>query len=609
MSRPAKIFRWRAVGPLLLCLVILVVLWLIFADSIVRAQAESNLSEMLGTEVDIGSLRIREADAAVDLGELAIADPRNPNRNLLEAGTITLDLDPIPLAEKKIVIEELKLSGLRLLTVRKTPARPADPNSPAGRLLRETGQWARDKFQFPKLALARIDSLKSLVLQPGQLGSVKAATAFAGKVDSTKDAFEQSLAGLQLKPLLDSSTALANRLAKADPRKLGVAGARDAATEVQKAVDRLKQARTRLASLELVAKTSLAGLQQGIAEVEAARQRDYGLAMGLLELPSFDAPKIGASLFGQQSTDYFQQALYYARIAQRYVPAGLQPWNRPGPKRARSAGTTVEFPKLKEYPRFLLRKGKIDLATGSTAQDLFTASFGGITSQPELYGHPATLVASGRLGGDSPVAVELSGLSRHFGKIPTDSVQARVRGVNVPAIPFPGLPFAVNPGRSTVGFAFSLSGDRIAGAWEIASDQATWSSDTGRLQSASLVESTVWRVVSGLSQLRVRAELRGTIDAPTLSVTSNLDDAIADRLRGLAGEALAKGERKAREAVDGLVNQQITALRGKVTGFSGQIGDRLPAERGQLDSAQKALETELKRLAGAATGGIRLPKL
>lgn len=609
MSQRLKLFRWRAVGPLLLFLVLLVVLWIVFADSFVRSQAESSLSEILGTEVDIGSLRIREADAAVDIGDLAIADPRNPNRDLVQAGTITLDLDPVPLAEKKILVDQLRLSGLRFFTSRKAPARPANPNSPAGRLLGETEQWARDKFQFPKLALGRIDSLKSLVLQPDQLGSVKAVKAFTGTVDSTRDAFEQSLAGLQLRPLLDSSTALANRLAKTDPKRLGVTGAREAVDEVQKALDRLKQAKARLASLEQSARTSLGALQQGLSEVDAARQRDYAFAEGLLDLPSFDAPNIGASLFGQQSTDYFQQALYYARIVQRYVPPGLQPWNRPGPTRTRLAGTTVEFPKLKEYPRFLLQKGQIDLATGSAAQNLFKASFGGITSQPELYGRPATLSGSGRLGGDSPVALELSGLSRHFGTAPTDSIAARVRGVTLPVIPIPGLPFAVNPGKSTVGLAFSLAGDRLAGAWEITSDQASWVSDTARLQTASLVENTVWRVVSGLSRLRVRAELGGTVESPTLRVSSNLDDAIAERLRGLAGEALAKAEQKARDAVDGLVDHQITAIRERVNGLSAQLADRLPVERGQLDTAQKSLETELKRLAGSATGGIRLPKL
>lgn len=608
-DRRFRIFRWRAVGPLLLFLLILVVLWILFADRIARREAASNLSETLGTEVDIASLRIREADAAVDIGGLAIADPRDRMRNLIEAGTITVDLDPVPLTEKKIVIDQLRLSGLRFLTGRKTPARPADPNSPAGKLLRETEQWVQDKFQFPKLALGRIDTVKSLVLNPEQLGTVKAAKTLLGTVDSTRDAFEQGLAALELKSLVDSSTALANQLAKTDPKTLGLTGVRNSVTSVQKAIDRIKQAKGSLQTLEQTAKSSLGELQKGLQDVNAARLKDYAFARGLLQLPSLDAPDIGASLFGQQSTDYFQQALYYAKIVQRYVPPGLQPWNRPGPKRTRLAGTTVEFPKEKEYPRFLLRQGDIDLALGSAAQNTFKASFAGITSQPALLGRPATLVARGRVGGDSPVSIDLSAMSRHFGSSPRDSLVARVAGVSLPAIPFPGLPFSVSPGKSTLGFGFSLAGDRLTGMWEISSDQVAWKADSARLQGASLVESTVWRVISGLSELQVRAELGGTIDKPTLKVRSNLDDAIATRLQGLVGEELAKAEQKARAAVDQLVSQQVAALDTKVNELQSQALARLPVERGQLDGAQQQLEAQLKRLAGAATGGLKLPKL
>ncbi|HSB55585.1 MAG TPA: TIGR03545 family protein [Gemmatimonadales bacterium] len=608
MKKRFKIFRWKAVGPLLLFLLILVVLWVIFADTIARVQAEDELSSTLGTEVDIGSLRIREADAAVDIGDLAIADPRDRMKNLFEAGTITVDVDPLPLAEKKIIIDQVKLSGLRFLTPRKTPARPADPNSPAGRLLAETRAWAREKFQFPKLALGRIDTVKSLVLNPEELGTVKAAKTFLGSVDSTRTAFEKSLGDLQIKQLVDSSTALATQLARTDPKTLGIAGVKTTITTVQKTIDRIKRTRSRLDTLQLTAKNSLGSLQQGLADVNAARLKDYAFAKGLLQLPSFASPDIGASLFGQQSTDYFQQALYYARIAEKYIPPGLQPWNRPGPKRTRMSGTTVEFPKMKEYPRFLLRQGDIDLALGAQEQNAFKATFANLTSQPALLGQPATLSASGRIAGDNPISVNIGALSRHFGNAPKDSLLAQVGGVKLPAFPFPGLPFAVNPGRSTLGLGFTLAGNRIAGSWEIASDQVSWQADSTRLKSASLVESTVWRVISGLTQLRVRAELGGTVESPTLKVSSNLDDAIAARLQGLVGEELAKAEAKARAAVDKLVDQQVAVLQTKVNELQTQALARLPVERGQLDDVQKQLEAQVKRLAGSVTGGIQLPK-
>ena len=171
----------------------------------------------------------------------------------------------------------------------------------------------------------------------------------------------------------------------------------------------------------------------------------------------------------------------------------------------------------------------------------------------------------------------------------------------------PGMPFSVDPGKGDVALAFSLSGDRLAGTWEITSSKASWVGDSAQLKGASLVEKTVWQVVSGLSELHVRAELGGTIESPTLKVSSNLDAAVAARLKGLASEALAKGEARARQAVDTLVDKQIAQLHTQVDGLSSQLTSQLPVEKGKLDGSQRQLQAELKKLAGGALGGFKLP--
>ena len=219
MSARLRIFRWRAIGPLLFFLALLVVLWILFADAIARRQSAEALSDLLGTEVDIGRLRIREADAALELGGLAIADPRDSSRNLLEAAELALDLDPVALAEKKVVIDRVALTGLQFLTRRERPARRVAADGATAQLMRQADAWAREKFNFPSIALGRLDTLKQLALDPGQLGTIKAVRGVAGRLDSiatgTRHRVEQIAAG----SLVDSATALANRLAAVDPTK------------------------------------------------------------------------------------------------------------------------------------------------------------------------------------------------------------------------------------------------------------------------------------------------------------------------------------------------------------------------------------------------------
>ena len=50
-----KIFRWKAIGPLLLLFVILGMLMWIFAEPVARQTTEEASSELLGTQVDVGS--------------------------------------------------------------------------------------------------------------------------------------------------------------------------------------------------------------------------------------------------------------------------------------------------------------------------------------------------------------------------------------------------------------------------------------------------------------------------------------------------------------------------------------------------------------------------
>jgi hypothetical protein len=188
-------------------------------------------------------------------------------------------------------------------------------------------------------------------------------------------------------------------------------------------------------------------------------------------------------------------------------------------------------------------------------------------------------------------------------------VTLRLTDIELPAIEVEGVPFTLTPGRGTVGFAFAMSGERIAGTWTLTAPSASWAADTSRVQGETSPAGLLWRVLRGLTDLKVRADLGGTLASPTLAVRSNLDDAVAGSLRAMLGEELEKAEAKAREAVDRLVGPQVAELRGKYDTFMADIAKRVPLEQGQLDAADKRLAKEVKRLTSGALGGIQIPKL
>jgi uncharacterized protein (TIGR03545 family) len=603
-----KIFRWKASGPLLLLLLVIGILVVLFAEPVARDTTEEVSTELLGTQVDVGRLDLLPRQASVDLGALQVADPFEPRRNLVEADRIVLKLNPEALAEKKLVVERFALQGMRFGTTRKTPARPVSGNGFAPQALRAVRAWGQ-QFNVPILQLTPIDTIKQLVLNPAQLGTVQAAQGLLARTDSTRQALEQGFKSVDVSATVDSAQALADRLSKTDARKLGLDGTRQAIQSVQQSLKQLDASRKQIDGLQRNVTQGVRLLGSGVTNLDEARQRDYAFARSLLKLPTFSAPDIGNAFFGKVSIDRFQQALYWAELARHYMPPGLLPREDPGPKRLRASGTTVRFPKEREWPSFLMELGQVDFTIGDgLLKGAYAATVQGLTSSPALYGRPMTVTAKRNAPGSVIAGLDVGAVVDHRSAGVRDSVSARLRGVKLPSFDIPGLPFRIAPGTGAANLTFALRGDRLLGRWSIASDQVAWALDSAGGPRSDL-EQLVWRVVSGLKQLDVKAQVSGTIKAPKLSVRSNLDDAIAQRLKAVVGEEVAKAEALARAKVDSLVADKVEPVKQRVAAVQADATKRVADQQARLDTVEADLQAELKRLTAGVAPGIKLPKI
>src|SRR5206468_6072737 len=130
-------------------------------------------------------------------------------------------------------------------------------------------------------------------------------------------------------------------------------------------------------------------VEGALRALDDARKADYTFARRLIKLPSFDAPDIGAALFGEVTIDKVQQTLYWTELARKYMPPGLLPKESEGPKRLRASGTTVHFVKRQAYPRFLLRRGDLDVTVrDGPARGSYVAVGTNATTDPTLVGAP-----------------------------------------------------------------------------------------------------------------------------------------------------------------------------------------------------------------------------
>lgn len=588
-----RLIRWKAVVPLALFLVLVVVGWMLFADRLARLTVERGGTAILGARVDVRSLHISFLRGNVTIRGLVAASPFDSLKNLLEARELVADLDLLPLLEKKVVIDRLAATGLRFGTTRTRSGFVSSGGSGAtGRIMTAVQDWAAQPgLQVPLLRLAT-GALSIDSLDPRRLQTVQAAESLAARADSSGRAWVAAVDSLDVRATAESAGAFARRLQGARATDLRLIA------DARRTLERVRQTRDRLSALERGVRAGETTLDQGLAALADARRRDYAFARSLVRLPPIDAASVGWVLFGPAAIARFQQALYYARLARAYMPPGLLPRATPSP--SRRAGTTVRFPRERALPGFLLRNAEVSLLLGAdSAPRTYAGQLHGLTTAPALYGRPTTFDVR------AP-ALTVEGQLDHVRPPPRDVVGATLRGVALPALRLPGLPITVDPGRGDVSLGFSLKGDSIRGLWQVRAAAAAWRRERAQGEGAGAggpAADLLWRVVSEIRALELTAELGGTVGHPTLHVRSNLDRAVAERLRAVVGDQVAQAEARVRAQVDRFVDERVTPVRAQVAKVTADANALLAERRQALDTAQQQLEQQLRRL----TGGIRLP--
>jgi uncharacterized protein (TIGR03545 family) len=607
--------RWKGLIPLVLILLAIVVVWLTLGEVFVKSTIEEAATKFLGTEVDIARLDVSLRDATIELRGVTIADPFDRMKNLIEADRVRGVLEGRPLLERKIILRTLVLGGVKTGTTRRTAAAPAPKNGFAASTLRSLDVWAK-QLRKPIASFTPIDTIRSIVLDPTQLATVKRSLEAAARADSLRDALVAGYRGLALQPVLDSARAVSTRLKDVNPRTLGIAGTRDAVADVRRTIAQVDSAKKRVEALARDAKTSVAIVDDELHALDDARRSDYAFARSLLKLPSIEGPDLGGALFGDVSIDRFQKVMYWAEMAQKYVPPGLLPREKPGPKRLRMAGSTVSFPKAREYPDFLLERGDVALAIGgkNAASGDYVATITNVTTMPALVREPTRFALTRRSTAGVVASIDSRGVLDHVGGRIRDSLGVNASGVTLPSFPLPGLPIRAQLGQGTSRIDVLRVGDRIAARWTMNAPGVVWQRTAPAAPNGLTVgggvrnqmESLALRVIEGVDNLSVTADLTGDIAHPTLSVRSNLDQELAERLRAVGGEELAKAEAKVRAQVDQIVDAKMAPIKAKADSLRAEGEQRVVDARARLDEEKAKLNERLKALL-SAKGVLGLP--
>lgn len=580
---------WVKKGPVLATVGAVLLLWafvFFFFDPVLKRGLIAGGEAAAGAKVEIGSVRSKWLKGTLEIKGIAVADREAPMKNLVELSRVAFQLDTSAALRGKGVVREAALEGLRLGTARKTSGAIRNPPPPSALSLaiqKQIAPAASKAIEVKSNAVAEVDAAKLQGLKKLDETKAKAAEIeqrWKGKADEAK-AIEK-----EAKDIADSLKSIGGN----DILKKAAAAA-----DAQK---RIKALIARVDAQKAEAQKDIAEAQALMKEADELRKQDLNGLLAAAGLPTLDSQDLARRLLGAQTASRLTTAMKWMRLA-REKAAARKAANPPPPPRR--AGVNVEFPRAHTYPQYLLENAKItgtlDGVMGG-ALDL-KGVLDGVTSNPKLYGKPATLTMAGKSA--SGPAVTLGG---------------RLDQQNDPVgvtVDFSGSGFSLagaSLGDGEVGGALSAGTAKLKGRLSSSGDE--WTGEVFVEASGVVLEpkvaltGTAGALVSdalkSLTGFNVRIGISGREDDLKLQFSSNIGEAVAAAMRKAVSGQLEAQKKVLEAKLAALYGDKAKDARASVDGLTGKL-------LGPLDAQKGALNKQLQDSVGKALGGRGLDKL
>jgi len=611
--RKSRYLRPPGLVVFLVFVALLCGVWWLLADRLVQRSVESTGEMLIGARVDLESADVRPSEGVVSLRGLTVANPDQPMKNLFEAEEISGDLMIAPLLEKKVVVQRLVVSGVKFGTDRETSGALENPDPEAGALWREVDAWA-SAIDIPELSLdGLLQTVRTEAISPDSLATVQFARTLATRADSLRTHWEATLISLDPRPRVDTLASVVQRLEGFRLTPLSAVQVPGLIRDGRAALASASELQQQIGALDDTVVAGLANLAVDRATISELRAQDLTYARGLLNVPSFDAPTVSPALFGESAVAWLRPVLFWANTAERYLPPGLDPRNRPGPDRARAAGTTFDFRRGAEYPAFLLQEGDIGLELTGAAAGLYSAKLRGLTTTPALIGEPMEITLGRTAGGNGSNDLALAVVLDHTGPTIRDSLSFAMTGLALPTVDLGSIGGSLDLGRGLGEMSLARTGDQIAGRVRWSSESLTWNRapgvggadpgtpvDAPALGSRRWAEDLLWRTLTGMGNVTVEIALDGQVMSPGVAISSNVGDAVATSFRREMGRELDAAEARLRSEVNALIQPAVAQADERLGLVRSQVGERVAERRAEVEALRSRLEARIAELVGQA---------
>jgi uncharacterized protein (TIGR03545 family) len=585
-----------------------------FTDDFIEGLIEDIGSSMVGAKVEVDDLKFGLLDLSISMQRLQVTNPNDTWKNLFETRRLSFDMEMTPLFRKKVIINDVTVADVRIGTKRATdgyiPPEETEEDDEPGWVDEYTAGLKKQVADAPVLNLGalrkkvNIDSLMALF----DIQSLNKITAAKENAQNTIAKWQNEIADFQPQQDLKKIEADINEI-RAVNISQDVAGVQELLATVDKSkkvIDSLNDIKKDIKTKKENAAGDFKGLTTPFTSVDDWINEDFNSIKAKANIGELNAQNVGKMLFGDiviapaiQGMEYVGMARKYMPVAQQFMSAGKVE------KPKRFEGQDIQFPLFDPKPDFLLEK--MQLSASGSQQDTSKAikvsgEIKGITSDPKIYGHPTLLNLKAAIP-NSP-AYSITGNLDHTREIAEDRFEIKAAGVHFGKIALPQKPYmpsTILANDGNISANFDIIGKELNFKLNLFASPVNFRFEENN-KNGDLIANVVSGVFTSIDQFNLSAGITGARDKLNLTISSNIDDILASRIKGVIGEAAnqARAEIKKRifDAVEPKKQEAlafINSQKEKVTSEIDKIETEVDKHLAAVEAKKKEIEDEIKK--------------
>jgi uncharacterized protein (TIGR03545 family) len=588
-----KIFRWQGVIAFALIGGGIAVFLILFMDGMIERGIEENGSQAAKTQIDLASLSTSLLSQAARIDGLEIANPDNNMENLLQIENLSMDMDGSKALARKIVIDDLQATGIRLNQKRMSPAKiisSPGKSDPENQESEESGS-----IGLPGLGGIDIKSPED-ILKSEKLETLEAANRAKETIKNLESKWKNKFA-TDLNPNALKETQKKLEKLQEKVKSGGLASIPETIQEFKNLQKEIQDRISRITALKSEFEKDVQDAKKQLAELKDLPKKDFDRLKKKYSLSADGGGNALGTLIEGPLKAKLDKAWKAYKMLSPYLNKSKTTEDY---QYVRGKGADIRF--AQSHPDFLLRHANLSLNLLDTE---VKGELKDLTDNPKIHGKPAVLdFQSGK--NDKFDSFGLNAEIDKTGSQSKDTLKINLKGLNLQGIQKEGAG-EIKGGRANINGQLKITNENdLDGNFKAELERISLSIPK---QDGNELANTIADSLSAIDRINITVSIRGTIENYQLDIQSNLNDIISGAVKKALAGKMKGFEDSLMKAIQQKAGGSIAGANGSLSGLLGQnkILEENQSAYGGLLGQAKGGASGLKSPPLSLPGGLKLP--